>query len=163
MTSATITLPPVTPAFRDAVRELAMQIGWRNTCKAIAYGPVKSEAVAAFAPNGNGHKRNGHSKVKRSLWWTAYPNEYEMQQRIEYDRNRWSYNVRLPIPFGWARPAETRFVDKTNDRLTLYAKEKCCGSQMGIMECWGDDPNSPIRAIYQCAVNPLHQKRAYPK
>jgi hypothetical protein len=52
----TITLPPVTPAFRDAVRELAMQVGWRNVAKRIAYGPVKSETVAAFAPSGNGHK-----------------------------------------------------------------------------------------------------------
>jgi hypothetical protein len=52
----TTTLPPVTAAFRDAVRELAMQIGWRNVAKSIAYGPVLAETVAASK---NGHKGNG--------------------------------------------------------------------------------------------------------
>ena len=60
MTSATITLPPVTPAFRDAVRELAMQIGWRNVAKSIAYGPVRG--------NGNGHKpQTGEDQEARIL------------------------------------------------------------------------------------------------
>ena len=43
MTTATITLPPVTPAFQQAVRELAMQVGWRNVAKRIAYGPVRNQ------------------------------------------------------------------------------------------------------------------------
>ena len=54
MTSATITLPPVTPAFQQAVRELAMQVGYRNACKRIIYGPTQNEPVAPS--NGNGHK-----------------------------------------------------------------------------------------------------------
>jgi hypothetical protein len=56
----TTTLPPVTAAFRDAVRELAMQIGWRNVAKSIAYGPVLAETVAASK---NGHKGNGQRMV----------------------------------------------------------------------------------------------------
>jgi hypothetical protein len=48
----TTTLPPVTPAFRDAVRELAMQIGWRNVAKRIAYGPTETVVPS----NGNGRK-----------------------------------------------------------------------------------------------------------
>jgi hypothetical protein len=159
MTSATITLPPVTPAFQQAVRELAMQVGWRNVAKRIAYGPTQNEPVAPS--NGNGHRHNGHKRASRKLWWTVYPAEYEMARRIKYDSERWLHNDRLTQPFKWALPAETRFVDKTSERLALYPKEKCCGSIMGIMECWGDSPNIPIRAVYQCAVNPVHQKRAY--
>ena len=54
MTSATISLPPVTPAFQQAVRELAMQVGYRNACKRIIYGPTQNEPVAPS--NGNGRK-----------------------------------------------------------------------------------------------------------
>jgi len=92
MTSATITLPPVTPAFRDAVRELAMQIGWRNTCKAIAYGPVKSEAVAAFAPNGNGHK------PKRTRF---YGDKYDLPGPNP-PRNK-AGGFKCPLPGGYER------------------------------------------------------------
>jgi hypothetical protein len=157
----TITLPPVTPAFRDAVRELAMQVGWRNVSKRIAYGPVKSETVAAFAPSGNGHKRNGYSKVKRSLWWTAYPNEYEMQRRIEYDRERWSYNLNLPEWFRWAWPTVQKSADETEGRLALYDKRECCGSPMGVIESWErDNTGQPLKARYQCAVNAAHRQTA---
>ena len=55
MTTA-LRLPPVTPAFQAAVRELAMQVGWRNVAKRIAYGPTQNEPVAPS--NGNGRKPN---------------------------------------------------------------------------------------------------------
>jgi hypothetical protein len=42
----TCTLPPVTPAFQAAVRALAMEVGYRNACKAIIYGPTQSAPVA---------------------------------------------------------------------------------------------------------------------
>lgn len=58
-------LPAVTPQFADAVYRLAMQVGWRNAAKRIAFGATVG-AVASVSPNGNGHKRangqkNGHS------------------------------------------------------------------------------------------------------
>lgn len=41
MTTETVTLPAVTPAFADAVYRLAMQVGWRNCAKRIAFGATK--------------------------------------------------------------------------------------------------------------------------
>jgi hypothetical protein len=56
----TATLPPVTPAFRDAVRALAQEIGYRNVCKRIIYGSVLDVQTPR---NRNGHKPNTQRMV----------------------------------------------------------------------------------------------------
>jgi len=76
------TLPPVTPAFRDAVRQLAREVGWRNTAKAIAYGPV-AETVAASK---NGHKGNGHeSDEDREARMLAAQERKEAEMYLAFD------------------------------------------------------------------------------
>jgi hypothetical protein len=163
MTTATVSLPPVTPAFARAVRELAMQIGWRNVAKSIAYGPTQNETVAPYTParNGNEHKATPRRKG-RKLWWLAYPAEYEMAARVEYDHKRHSYNCKLSTPFRWAQGCERRALDKTSERLSLYSKRECCGSPMGIMESWPVEGGhgEPLLAVYQCAVNAAHRQPA---
>lgn len=66
----TLTLPPVTPAFARAVRELAHQVGWRNVARRIAYGPVKDESVAEF-PTTHDRRwprpKNGYSRTRNQF------------------------------------------------------------------------------------------------
>jgi hypothetical protein len=188
MTSATITLPPVTPAFRDAVRELAMQVGWRNVAKRIAYGPVL-DIQAPASPNGNGHKRNGSKKLVVLSWWEKgqleqswyYPptkwEDYLNMLGIVAERRREIETTRfyreIPWPFTPARPTADKVLDQTDARMALYPVRECCGSPMGIMESWGKMSvlemqgsdsgyqDTPVRAIYQCAVNAAHKEEAY--
>jgi hypothetical protein len=40
MTTATLSLPPVTPDFQRIVRALGCELGWKNVAKMIAFGPT---------------------------------------------------------------------------------------------------------------------------
>ena len=180
MTTATITLPPVTPAFRDAVRELAYQVGWRNAAKAIAYGPVLAETVAAstcIGSNGNGHKRNGSRKdvtlafydtdgLHFATYWRQklqgeWRSAWELACERAHELERTRFERPIPYPFTPARRTEDRVLDQTNERLALYPKKECCGSPMGIMECWDTKADESVRATYQCAVDAAHREEAY--
>lgn len=166
----TITLPPVTPAFRDAVHALGCQIGWRNVAKMIAYGPT----VATVAtPNSNGHKRNGTRKAytlayydAKGLHFSTYERckvkgewrtgwELACEQAHELERTR--FERPIPYPFTPARRMEVQALDQSDIRLALYRPKKCCGSSMGIMESW---VQGEAEAIYQCAINPKHTEPA---
>jgi len=187
--NATITLPPVTPAFRDAVRTLGCQLGWKRVARMIAYGPVtvahpacESESVARF--NGNGHKRNGR-KPFTVAWYekgqirfaTFYANKdgsaFHHALTLVRENEATRYQRAIPYPFTPARPATVRALDATDARLALYPPRECCGTPMGIMESWGimtaveyqktknGYDETPVKAMYQCAVNAAHREEAY--
>jgi hypothetical protein len=162
------------------VRQLAREVGWRNTAKMIAYGPVLArgdEAVVGYtaARNGNGHKRNAFKKALFLSWWengklkeARYdpPRKWEdavalrlhvAERARELDATRFQRDI--PWLFAWARPRAATVLDKTDVRLAHYYPAECCGSPMGIMESWTEG----AKAIYQCAVNPKHRRDAVPR
>ena len=180
MTTATVTLPPVTPSFQAAVRALGCQLGWKNVAKMIAYGPtVESTRGLEATP-----RRNGRNKEYTLAWYdergrleietyhgdrqgTAWGHACERAHELDASR----FQRPIPAPFTPARLLGEHPLDQTDARLALYESQECCGQRMGIMESWvhgevrqyGGSPKVSIDAVYQCAVNPKHTKPAIPK
>lgn len=180
MTTATATLPPISPSLQTAIRAYGLANGWKNAARALAYGPVTQlQAMTASKP-----RRNGHKKVRWIGWWEngrlqlvdyhatkgwdalGYANE----RAHEIDRTR--FEREIPAPFTPARPTTERLLDESDVRLTAYEPAECCGQRMGIMERWdsmsttnGSDNgylDTAVTAICQCAENAKHQHPAVP-
>ena len=146
MTTESVILPPVTPAFADAVYRLAMQVGWRNCAKRIAFGAtVEGPAVVS----GNGHKRNGHGKWGRNgvitlAWWekghlrygSYYIKGKDGPKALEYAYQRMrEVEANSEAPWPWrAKRGVARPIDESDKRLNFYIPERCCEEPMGLCE-----------------------------
>ncbi len=170
MTTATLTLPPVTPEFQRIVRTLGCEIGWKNVARRIAFGPTLHAVTQGITPKA---KRNGHKDYMlawydaRGLHLDTYQpergtdgkNAWELACERAHELDATRYQRPIPAPFTPARRMIAKALDKTDIRLALYRGATCCGQPMGVIESWQND----VLPMYQCAVNAKHTKLAVPK